>query len=310
MIKKKISFVLPVYNNSKTLKTLVAKIEKFLKDYNFKKYEIIMVDDRSTDKSWKIITDLSFKRKNYIGIRLRKNSGQSNALMAGLENSTGDFVFTMDADLQDRTEDLNKFIEKINSNKNIDMILGRKINYNPNYIKRLGSIIFFSLFRLFSGIKLNNSSNFRLMKRSLVRELINGNKYNIQLSIAPLALGYKVDYVDVLWKDYKSISNYTFLKSLKLALYNLFFYTKLNVIVPISLTLFVILILLALAIYIIYLYLVQGTTIPGYYSIIILILFGFVMNLILFLSLIISINNINKIVRDEKNYSVQEKLNI
>ena len=290
MLKEKISVVLPIYNNANTLVRLVAKIDKFMKNHQIKKYEIIMVDDGSKDSSWKLIGELCSKKKNRIGIKLRRNFGQNSALISGLEAASGDLIFTMDADLQQKVDDLGKFLKKIKS-------------------KKFGSKIFFYLFRLFSNIKIQDSTSFRLMKRKVIEELMKGDKNNIQLSITPFIFGFNVDYIDIKWDNSERPSSYTFTKSLQLAIHNLFFYTSLNVIIPITLTLFILFLLIILIIYFAYTYFAFGIIVPGYLSIIFLILFGFIMNLGLFLSLIISMNNINKIIKDKRNYIVEEKLN-
>ena len=309
MLKEKISVVLPIYNNANTLVRLVAKIDKFMKNHRIKKYEIIMADDGSKDSSWKLIGELCSKKKNRIGIKLRRNFGQNSALISGLEAASGDLIFTMDADLQQKVDDLGKFLKKIKSKENIDMVLGRRTKYNPSFIKKFGSKIFFHLFRLFSNIKIQDSTSFRLMKRKVIEELMKGDKNNIQLSITPFIFGFNVDYIDIKWDNSERPSSYTFAKSLKLAIHNLFFYTSLNVIIPITLTLFILFLLIILIIYFAYTYFAFGIIVPGYLSIIFLILFGFIMNLGLFLSLIISMNNINKIIKDKRNYIVEEKLN-
>lgn len=100
----KISIVVPVYNSQECLAALNEEIEKALS--NFGSYELILVDDKSTDKSWDKISEICAANKNAVGIGLRKNSGQDNALLAGLRRARGQYVVIMDDDLQHAPSDI------------------------------------------------------------------------------------------------------------------------------------------------------------------------------------------------------------
>ncbi len=306
---KKITVVLPVYNNSGTLEKLVSKLEKYLKKKSSNKFEIIMIDDGSKDNSWNIISNLCTKKKYIKGIKLNRNYGQHSALLAGLREAKGDFVFTMDADLQDRVEDLDLFLKKMEADPRIDIILGVRKNYQPSFIKKLGSRLFFNLFRLFSKYQMENSSNFRLMRSTIVCEINNISPQSVQLSVTPYDLGAQIDYVYVQWDNPDEASRYTFFSSLKLALNNLFFFTKINIILPIYITIAVMIFLLGLIFYTIYIYFIIGTTVPGYYSILLIMTAGFLINFFLFISVIISIDNLNKQIGKVSVYNVQRRLN-
>src|ERR1043165_1973022 len=93
-----ISVVIPVYNSSQIIDELYFRISKALKE--FCSFEIIFVNDGSTDDSWKKITELSFNSSFMTGINLQKNSGQDNALLAGIRMAKGEYCVIMDDDLQ------------------------------------------------------------------------------------------------------------------------------------------------------------------------------------------------------------------
>ena len=99
MEKKEISVIIPVYNSSLSLKSLIDELFIELKN-NFKSYELILIDDKSLDDSWKIITKLCETHTWIKGIALRKNVGQHNAILAGLRYASGQIIITMDDDGQ------------------------------------------------------------------------------------------------------------------------------------------------------------------------------------------------------------------
>ena len=95
-----ISIVLPVYNEEESLRELSDWIDKVLSQHSYQ-YEVIMVDDGSSDKSWKVIEELAAESKQVKGIRFRRNYGKAAALHSAFQVLTGEVVITMDADLQD-----------------------------------------------------------------------------------------------------------------------------------------------------------------------------------------------------------------
>ena len=103
-----ISIVVPVYNSEDNLTELCFQVEDALKDIS---YELILVNDSSTDNSWKVIEQLSVKYAQVNGVNLRKNCGQDNALMAGLNLSKGNYAVIMDDDLQHSPYDIVKLYE-------------------------------------------------------------------------------------------------------------------------------------------------------------------------------------------------------
>ncbi|MEZ4959436.1 MAG: glycosyltransferase family 2 protein [Saprospiraceae bacterium] len=103
-----ISIVIPVYNSEGILAELNAQVRKALAGFP---YELILVDDRSRDQSWKAIQQLAQQDEHVLGIRLRKNSGQDNALMAGMRAARGNYVVIMDDDLQHSPFDILKLHE-------------------------------------------------------------------------------------------------------------------------------------------------------------------------------------------------------
>ena len=100
-----ISVVIPLFNEAESLPELYSWIERVMKENNFS-FEVIFVNDGSTDNSWKVITELSHKSENVKGIKFRRNYGKSPALFCGFKEAKGDVVITMDADLQDSPDEI------------------------------------------------------------------------------------------------------------------------------------------------------------------------------------------------------------
>ena len=101
-----ISVVIPLYNEDESIPELYAWIERVMKKNGFS-YEVIFINDGSTDRSWDIITELNQKQPDVVkGIKFRRNYGKSPALYCGFEQAQGDVVITLDADLQDSPDEI------------------------------------------------------------------------------------------------------------------------------------------------------------------------------------------------------------
>ena len=150
-----ISVVIPLLNESESILTLHDWIIRSLeKEKN--NYEIIFIDDGSSDRSWEIIVELCGRNPNTHGIQFSKNYGKSQALHAGFKKAQGDFVVTMDADLQDSPEEILPMINKMKE-KDLDLISGwKKKRYDSILFKNLPSKLFNWAARRLSGIKLHD----------------------------------------------------------------------------------------------------------------------------------------------------------
>ncbi len=113
-----VSIVVPIYNEEENLPILYEKIktvmEELKKQWNGKDYEVIFVNDGSSDKSWEIIKNLAEKDYYVVGINFRRNFGQTAAMAAGFDIARGEIIITMDGDLQNDPEDIPRLLEKIN----------------------------------------------------------------------------------------------------------------------------------------------------------------------------------------------------
>jgi glycosyltransferase involved in cell wall biosynthesis len=149
-----LSVVVPVYNEEKSLGELAGWIEKICLA-NKLEFEIIFIDDGSSDTSWNVITGLSKKNSFIKGLRFRRNYGKAAALHSGFAEVKGDVVITMDSDLQDSPDEIPELVRMINED-GYDLVSGwKKKRYDP-FVKRFTSRIYNGTARLSSGIKLHD----------------------------------------------------------------------------------------------------------------------------------------------------------
>ena len=150
-----ISVVIPLLNEDESLNELYDWIAKVMQSNRYS-YEVLFIDDGSTDKSWKVIEELSKKDNNVKGIRFQRNFGKSQALNAGFKVVEGDVVITMDADLQDSPDEIPELYELI-VKEGYDLISGwKKKRYDSKIRKNIPSKLFNAAARKTSGLKLHD----------------------------------------------------------------------------------------------------------------------------------------------------------
>ena len=146
-----ISVVIPLYNEAESLPELYAWIERVMQANGFS-YEVIFVNDGSTDESWQVINDLAAKSDCVKGIKFRRNYGKSPALYCGFEQAQGDVVITMDADLQDSPDEIPELYRMIKE-EGYDLVSGYKQKRYDPISKTLPTKLFNATARKISGIK-------------------------------------------------------------------------------------------------------------------------------------------------------------
>ncbi|MFQ5753492.1 MAG: glycosyltransferase family 2 protein, partial [bacterium] len=166
--KAKISVVIPVYNSEECLEALVNRLDKCLCDVPS---EVIFVNDCSPDNSWQKIKEAA-KSDKFIGINLRKNAGQDNAIMAGLSRVTGDYIVIMDDDLQHDPNDIKKMVQEL-ENGNFDVCFANFMEKKQKLWKNLGSWFNGKM----SEIIINKPpriylSPFKVIRREVVDEIV------------------------------------------------------------------------------------------------------------------------------------------
>lgn len=165
-----ISVVVPLLNEEESLPELEAWIRRVMEAHNFT-YEILMIDDGSTDNSWAVIEGLREKNPNLKGIKFRRNYGKSAALHTGFQAVEGDVVITMDADLQDSPEEIPELFRMIQED-GFDLVSGwKKKRYDP-FIKNFTSKFFNGVTRWISKIRLHDfNCGLKAYKKQVVKNI-------------------------------------------------------------------------------------------------------------------------------------------
>lgn len=185
-----ISVVIPLFNEEESLKELSSGLEKVF-DHLRCNYEVIFIDDGSTDNSFSKIKEISRKNQKFHCIKLRRNYGKSAALAKGFKAAKGNIVITMDADLQDDPEEIPELIKVLNSG--FDLVSGwKKIRYDP-FIKKHTSKFFNYFTSKLSGVKLHDfNCGLKAYKKDVVKSLnIYGEMHRYIPALAYLS-GFKV----------------------------------------------------------------------------------------------------------------------
>lgn len=185
-----ISVIIPLYNEEESLSELSQSLEKV---FEFLKcnYEVIFIDDGSTDNSFAKIREINRKNQKFHCIKLRRNYGKSAALAKGFRSAKGNIIITMDADLQDDASEIPELIRVLNSG--YDLVSGwKKVRYDP-FIKKHTSKLFNFVTSKLSGIKLHDfNCGLKAYKKEVVKSLrIYGEMHRYIPALAYMS-GFKV----------------------------------------------------------------------------------------------------------------------
>lgn len=208
-MKQDLSIVIPIYNEEESIQELIARIRDSLESQKFK-YEIIFIDDGSTDKTLDILKRYERDYNNIKVYSFRKNLGKSVALSLGFQKAKGEIIATMDADLQDDPQNLPDMIEKLKKD-DLDLVGGWRKDRKDGLLKVVSSK-FFNLFviPLMFNTKLHDlNCGLKVYKKDLARELkIYGGMHRF-IPILSQELGFKVGEIPVAHKSRKyGVSKY------------------------------------------------------------------------------------------------------
>ncbi len=186
--------MVPGLNESASLPELARRIEQALGEVE--RYELIFVDDGSTDDTWQIIASLHAQSPHVRGLRLRRNFGKAMALAAGFSECRGDILVMMDADLQDDPVDLPMMIAKVRSE--LDVVVGWKVSRKDPLSRRLFSKVFNGTVRYFTGVRLHDMNcGFKAYRREVIETIpIYGDLFRF-IPVLAAAEGFNVGEVPV-----------------------------------------------------------------------------------------------------------------
>ncbi len=213
-----ISVVVPVYMGKPFLVELCQRLIKSLETVS-PNFEIILVDDRSSDNIWPMIAAESQKDNRVIGLHLSKNFGQHYALTAGLEHASGRWIVVMDCDLQDLPEDIPALYQKAKQD-DLDIVIALRKNHLVHPWRKISSFAYNRCLRFLGDIESHEDvGNFRIFSRQVGDEFL---KYRENFRVLPALMslmGFNVGYVPVTRPDRAAgKSSYTILALIKLAI--------------------------------------------------------------------------------------------
>lgn len=207
-----LSAVIPLYSEEESIKAFYEELIKVLRNED---YEIIFVDDGSTDKSLDLLKDIGSKDKNVRIYSFRKNQGKAEALTLGFKKAKGDLIVTLDADLQDKPSEIEKLLKK--QKEGWDLVSGWRKNRKDSITKIISSKLFNLLSTLFWGLKVNDlNCGLKLYTNDAAKSL---TLYGGMHRFIPLLVhqeGFKVTEVPVIHSERKfGKSKYSFSKIFK-----------------------------------------------------------------------------------------------
>jgi len=205
MANQKYSVVIPVYNSESTLLELIDRLSATFSKIPGE-YEIIFIDDCSSDNSWQVLEGVHQKNRNIKVIHLQKNFGQHNAVLCGLNHAQGDFIITMDDDLQHPPEEIPKLIDKmqegypvvygqykVKQHNRIENFFSNRLQTFVHWILDIPNTIFISSFAIFTSSVVKNMTRIKssyIFLPALVRNSVPANKIaNVEVIHHPRTVG-------------------------------------------------------------------------------------------------------------------------
>lgn len=260
-----ISVVIPVFNNYDSLEELVTRVSSSITSLNLK-YEIIFVNDGSADYSWNLISELTKKKKEIKAINLSRNFGQHPAIFAGINYHNAEWIIIMDADLQDKPEEIINLYEKAISG--YDMVIAIRNNRKDNFFKKFTSKVFFKFFSFLSNNKITGDiANFGIYNKKVIESILKLNDYHKNFSIFSLWVGFKRTEIPVQHlKRKKGNSQTSFSKMIDLAVNSIFFHSDKLIYILCILGLFIFLFSFLFLGFLIFKYFFLSTPIIGWTS--------------------------------------------
>jgi len=211
-MQKDFSIVIPIYNEQESIRELISNIKRAFSGVK-KTYEMIFIDDGSTDKTLSILKNVRTENKDIKIYSFRKNLGKSPALMLGFARSTGKTIVTLDADLQDDPSNIMALYQKLTKN-GYDIVTGWRKDRKDNIFKIMSSQIFNKIVSVLFGLKLHDlNSGLKIYKSEAAKDLkIYGGMHRF-IPIIAQEMGYKVAEKEILHHPRKyGFSKYKFTK--------------------------------------------------------------------------------------------------
>lgn len=268
------SIVVPVYNSENTLAELYTRIKTVFENTIHEDFELILVDDSSRDHSFSVMEQLHQKDSRVKIIQLARNFGQPSAVLCGFSHVSGDFVITLDDDLQHPPEEIPKMIQVMQERSDVDVILAKYENRKHGPIRKLGTFVA----KIATSQMLTNAGNldmtsFRLIRRFVVDAVLQMNIHLPQIGNLLLQVSNRIINVPVAHDERKfGRSNYTFRHLLNDLLYDITTHSALPLVVVRNIGIGSFFVSLLLGIYYLLRYFLFGISVEGFTTLVLLIL--------------------------------------
>ena len=303
------SVVVPVYNSEHTLEELYTRLRDVFEQTLREDFELILVDDSSRDNSYQIMKQLHSRDRRVRIIQMARNFGQHPALLGGFSYARGDFVITMDDDLQHPPEELPKMISVMNERDDVDVILAKYEGRKHNFIRRLGT-----RFSVWATSKMLGKdpdleiTSFRLMRKFIVDAILTTNTHLPQIGNLLVQTSNRIINVPVR-HDARAYgkSGYPFRRLVRDLIYDITNHTAFPLLVVRDIGILGFAVSVLLALYYLIRYLIFGASVEGWTSLILIMLCGF--SLILLSLGIIGMYLMNILNESKKmpHYTVRQK---
>jgi dolichol-phosphate mannosyltransferase len=184
-----LSVVIPVYGNKLDLRGLYSRLCSALSAIS-DNFEIIMINDKSPDNAWLVISELARQDSRVRGINLSRNFGQHYALTAGLDYMRGEWCILMDCDLQDQPEEIIKFFEK--TKEGFDIVVGQRVQRKDTVMKKVTSWAFYAVFNFLTDQQLNSGvANFGIYSRQVIDAIKLHREHDRSIGLLASIVGFK-----------------------------------------------------------------------------------------------------------------------
>ncbi len=304
-----ISVVSPVYRAESILPELVERLESVLRSMELS-YEIILVDDRSPDNSWKVLESIAKTNRQVKAYRLSRNFGQHNTITAGLTLAKGKWVVVMDCDLQDRPEEIPRLYEK--TKDGFEAVLARRANRKDGWMKRKSSSLFYSLFSYLTDTEQDPSvANFGIYHQKVVTAILAMKDQIRYFPTMSQWVGFNRAYLDVQHDVRKEgESTYNWRSLFALAFNNILAFSDKPLKLTVRFGFYISITSLSIGIFYLIQYLLGEIDVLGFASLIISISFFSGMNIMILGIIGLYVGKVFEKVKDRPNFIISESVEL
>jgi len=303
-----ISIVSPVYRAENLVDKLVERIVSSVSQIT-DSFEIILVEDCGPDNSWQKIVENCKKNPKVKGIKLSRNYGQQHAIQAGLDASKGEYVITMDCDLQDKPEEIYKLYNK--AKEGYEIVCASRQNRHDDVIKKILSRIFYSTLGYLTETKQDRTvANFVCYHRKAVNALALVKDHNRYYPMLQQLIGFNYTKVEIEHAEREDgKSSYSFKKRLRLAMDTILTFSDKPLRLAVKFGVLLSIISIVAAIGMVILYIFSNIIVPGWSSILLLLSFlsGTIISVLGMVGLYVG--RTFESVKQRPTYIINEKIN-